>query len=176
MGGIVEILSVVTERGDAVVVNSPVYTPFYRFVEHMERRVIEAPLSATHRIDADALDRAFTAATAEGRGAAFLLCSPHNPTGTVPHTRRTADGGRIGAGARCAGARDEIHAPIVAAASEHVPYLSLAGTEHAFALLSASKGWNLAGLKAALAVAGVERRRISHGCPRRCVTVQATSA
>jgi cystathionine beta-lyase len=156
MGGIVEILSVVTERGDAVVVNSPVYTPFYRFVEHMERRVIEAPLSATHRIDADALDRAFTAATAEGRGAAFLLCSPHNPTGTV-HTR--AELLTVVELAREHGVRvlaDEIHAPIVAAASEHVPYLSLAGTEHAFALLSASKGWNLAGLKAALAVAGVE--------------------
>jgi cysteine-S-conjugate beta-lyase len=156
MGGITEILGVVTERGDAVVVNSPVYTPFYRFVEHMERRVIEAPLSGGHRIDADALERAFAAATAGGRRAAFLLCSPHNPTGTV-HTR--AELQTVIDLARAHDVRvlaDEIHAPIVAAASEHVPYLSLAGTERAFALLSASKGWNLAGLKAALAIAGAE--------------------
>ena len=50
---------------------------------------------------------------------------------------------------------DEIHAPIVYPGSRHLPYLSLPGSERAFALLSASKGWNLAGLKAAL----VGRRR-----------------
>ncbi|HEX2773898.1 MAG TPA: aminotransferase class I/II-fold pyridoxal phosphate-dependent enzyme, partial [Micromonosporaceae bacterium] len=49
---------------------------------------------------------------------------------------------------------DEIHAPLVFPDAEYAPYLSVPGTEDAFALLSASKGWNLAGLKAALAVAG----------------------
>ena len=51
---------------------------------------------------------------------------------------------------------DEIHAQIVYPENAHVPYLSLPGTGGAFALLSASKAWNLAGLKAALAVAGAE--------------------
>jgi cysteine-S-conjugate beta-lyase len=49
---------------------------------------------------------------------------------------------------------DEIHAPIVAAGTEFVPYLSVSGTANAFALQSASKAWNLAGLKAAVALAG----------------------
>jgi cysteine-S-conjugate beta-lyase len=49
---------------------------------------------------------------------------------------------------------DEIHAPLVYAGSDYLPYLSLPGTERAFAVLSASKAWNLAGLKAALVVAG----------------------
>lgn len=49
---------------------------------------------------------------------------------------------------------DEIHAPIVHPGERFLPYLSLPGAEDAFALLSASKAWNLAGLKAALAVAG----------------------
>jgi cystathionine beta-lyase len=48
---------------------------------------------------------------------------------------------------------DEIHAPL-APPPLHVPYLSVAGAEDGFALLSASKGWNLAGVRAALAVAG----------------------
>jgi cysteine-S-conjugate beta-lyase len=154
MGGIVEILKLITDRGDAVVVNAPVYTPFYRFVEHMDRRVIEAPLNERHRVDLDTLDAAFALATRGGRRAAFLLCSPHNPTGTV-HTREELEA--VGRLAELRGVRvvaDEIHAPIVHPGSEHVPYLSLAGSERAFALLSASKGWNLAGLKAALAVAG----------------------
>ena len=156
MRGIVEILKLITDTGDAVVVNSPVYTPFYFYLEHMGRRVIEAPLSAGGRIDPETLDRAFALAASAGGRAAFLLCSPHNPTGTV-HTREELDTvTRLAAERGVRVIADEIHAPIVYPGSRHLPYLSLPGTERGFALLSASKGWNLAGLKAALAVAGAE--------------------
>ena len=154
MMGIVEVLKLVTGTGDPVVINSPVYPPFYGFVRYMDRQVIEAPLNAEHRIDLAALDLAFAGAVTGGRRAAFLLCSPHNPTGTV-HT--SAELSAVANLAERHGVRvvvDEIHAPIVYPESPHVPYLSLAGTESGFALLSATKAWNLAGLKAALAVAG----------------------
>ncbi|CAM5661559.1 aminotransferase class I/II-fold pyridoxal phosphate-dependent enzyme [Streptomyces violaceorubidus] len=49
---------------------------------------------------------------------------------------------------------DEIHAPVVTGDARFVPYLSVPGAERGLALMSASKGWNLAGLKAALAIAG----------------------
>jgi len=154
MMGIVEVLKLVTDQGAAVVVNSPVYPPFYQFLANMGRRVIEAPLTARHRIDPDGLDRAFGQAVSAGRSAAYLLCSPHNPTGTV-HTR--AELSAVTELADRHGVRvvvDEIHAPLVHPEATHLPYLSLPGTEDAFALLSASKAWNLAGLKAAVAVAG----------------------
>ncbi|HEX2315772.1 MAG TPA: MalY/PatB family protein [Thermomonospora sp.] len=171
MMGIVEVLKLVTSGGDAVVVNSPVYTPFYQFVEHMDRRVIEAPLDVRHRIDLGVLEEAFRRATAGGRTAAYLLCSPHNPTGTV-HTRdeltAVAD---LAARHRVRVVVDEIHAPIVYPGAQFVPFLTVPGAENAFALLSASKAWNLAGLKAALAVAGPAAARelaampeeVSHG-------------
>lgn len=89
MLGVVEVLRLVTDQDDAVVVTSPVYTPFYKHLAHMGRRVIEAPLTAEHRIHLGTLEEAFTQATAGGRTAAFLLCNPHNPTGTV-HTRATS--------------------------------------------------------------------------------------
>lgn len=148
MRGIVEVLRLVTRPGDAVVVNPPVYPPFYAFVEHMGRRVVEAPLTADGRLDPHALERAFDGA------AAYLLCSPHNPTGTV-HTREELTA--VAELARARGVRvvvDEIHAPIELPGATHVPYLSLPGASDAFSLMSASKGWNLAGLKAALAIAG----------------------
>jgi cystathionine beta-lyase len=154
MMGIVEVLKLVTGSGDPVVINSPVYPPFYGFVRYMDRQVIEAPLNAEHRIDLAALDLAFAGAVSGGRRAAFLLCSPHNPTGTV-HT--SVELSAVAKLAERHGVRvvvDEIHAPIVYPENPHVPYLSLAGTESGFALLSATKAWNLAGLKAALAVAG----------------------
>lgn len=154
MLGIVEVLKLVTQPSDAVIINSPVYPPFYMFIEHMDRRVVEVPLTPGHRLDLVGLTAAFWQATAGGRPAAFLLCNPHNPTGTV-HTREELSA--VAALAARHGVRvvsDEIHAPLVFPDAEFAPYLSVPGTEDAFAVLSASKGWNLAGLKAALAVAG----------------------
>jgi len=154
MLGVVEMLKLVTGPQDPVIVNPPVYPPFYQFLTHMDRRVVEAPLGADLRIDLDVLEAAFRRAAA-GRGrAAYLLCSPHNPTGTV----HTADELAAVAGlAERYGVRvvaDEIHAPVVAGGVRFVPYLSVPGAERGLALMSASKGWNLAGLKAALALAG----------------------
>ncbi|MER6307941.1 aminotransferase class I/II-fold pyridoxal phosphate-dependent enzyme [Streptomyces sp. NPDC001657] len=171
MLGIVEVLKLVTRPGDPVVVNCPVYPPFYQFLTHMDRRVVEAPLGAGQRIDFDALEAAFRDAVAgRGRGA-YLLCSPHNPTGTVHSAEELA---AVAALADEYGVRvvaDEIHAPVVALDAAFVPYLSVPGAEGGFSLMSASKAWNLAGLKAALAVAGPEAaedlarmpEEVSHG-------------
>ncbi|RPF38880.1 MalY/PatB family protein [Streptomyces sp. TLI_185] len=154
MLGVVEMLKLVTGHGDPVVVNPPVYPPFYQFVGHMDRQVLEAPLGADLRIDFGALEEAFRQAVAGGRRAAYLLCSPHNPTGTV-HTA-----GELAAVAALAdryGVRvvaDEIHAPLALSGADFVPYLSVPGGESGLSLMSASKAWNLAGLKAALAIAG----------------------
>ncbi|MEU7278836.1 MalY/PatB family protein [Streptomyces sp. NPDC045431] len=154
MQGAVELLKVITGPGDTVVVNSPVYPPFYAFAEHMGRRVAEAPLGEDLRIDFAALEEAFRGAVAGGRRAAYLLCSPHNPTGTL----HTADElATVAALADRHGVRvvvDEIHAPVVEPGAAFVPYLSVPGAENAMALTSASKAWNLAGLKAAIALFG----------------------
>ncbi|MFC0007516.1 MalY/PatB family protein [Micromonospora siamensis] len=154
MLGVVEVLRLVTGPQDAVVVCSPVYPPFYAFVSHADRRVIEAPLGPDLRLDPAALDEAFRAARAHGRRPAFLLCNPHNPTGVV-HRRDELEA--VAELADRHGVRvisDEIHAPLALPGARFVPYLTVAGAESAFALVSASKAWNLAGLKAALAVAG----------------------
>ncbi|WP_367645770.1 MalY/PatB family protein [Paenarthrobacter ureafaciens] len=171
MMGVVEVLRLVTEPGDAVIVNSPVYAPFYAFVSHDARRIIEAPLGNDLRISLESLEEAFQRARATGGNAAYLLSNPHNPTGTV-HTR--SELAAVAQLARTYGIRvvsDEIHAPLVLPGAKFTPYLSVPGAEDAFALTSASKAWNLAGLKAALAIAGPEaaadlRRmpeEVSHG-------------
>ena len=171
MLGIVEILKLITEPGDAVVINSPVYKPFYQFIEHMDRRVVEAPLDADHRIDFATLEAAFERATADDRAAAFLMCSPHNPTGTV-HTRAELEEvATLADRYRVRIVVDEIHSPLVYPEAEHLPFLSLPFGDGAFALMSATKGWNLPGLKAALAIAGPDAaedlkrmpEEVSHG-------------
>lgn len=154
MLGVVEILKLITSPGDAVVVNSPVYPPFYAFVEHLDRRIVEAPLDEAGRIDPAALESACREAVTGGRRAAYLLCSPHNPTGTVHTARELAAVAELTAGHGVRVVVDEIHAPLVLAGARFVPYLSVPGAESAFSMMSASKAWHLAGLKAALAVAG----------------------
>ncbi|RAO00895.1 MalY/PatB family protein [Micromonospora noduli] len=154
MHGVVEALRLVTDPGDAVVVNCPVYPPFYESVAHAERRIMEAPLGEDLRIDLDALGDAFRRARAGGRPAAYLLCSPHNPTG-VMHS--AAELTAVAELAQRHGVRvvaDEIHAPVVAGGARFVPYLSVPGAENGLSLMSASKGWNLAGLRGGLLVAG----------------------
>jgi cystathionine beta-lyase len=160
-----------------------VYPPFYAFVEYCDRQVLEAPLGRHGRLDLDALREAFRTARRSGRHAAYLLCSPHNPLGTV----HTADELRaVAALAAEHGVRviaDEIHAPLVLPGATFVPYLSVAGDSDAFSLASASKGWNLAGLKAAVLAAGAaaaeDLRRlpevVSHG-PSHLAAIAHTAA
>ncbi len=158
MTGVAEVLRVVTDPGDTVVVSSPVYPPFRSFVRHAGREVLDAPLGADGRLEPGALEDAFARARAGGRPAAYLLCNPHNPTGVV-HT--AAELTALGELAHRHGVRvvaDEIHAPLVLPGAEFTPYLSLDVGEDAVALFSASKGWNLAGLKAAVAVPGPRAR------------------
>ncbi|QNP68107.1 pyridoxal phosphate-dependent aminotransferase [Streptomyces roseirectus] len=171
MMGVVEMLKLVSGPGDAVVVNSPVYTPFYQFVGNADRVVVEAPLTEEGRIDPGVLEETFSRVRAGGGRPVYLLCSPHNPTGTL-HT--AAELASVAELARAYGVRvvaDEIHAPIVAAGARFVPYLSVPGARDGLSLMSASKAWNLAGLKAAVAVAGPEAgadlarlpEEVSHG-------------
>ncbi len=154
MLGVVEMLQLVTQPGDPVVVNCPVYPPFYAFLGSMARRIVDAPLGPDNRLDLAVLEQTFAELTRGGGGAAYLLCSPHNPVGTV-HTAEELSA--VAALADRYGVRvvvDEIHAPLVLAGAEFVPYLSVPGGERGLTLMSASKGWNLAGLKAAVAFAG----------------------
>lgn len=154
MGGVVEALRLISQPGDVVIVTPPVYAPFYAFPTHAGWQVAEAPLGSDGRLDFASLERAFVAARATSRSPVLLLSNPQNPTGVV-HSRHELE--RLATLAHHHGIRvisDEIHAPLVLAGAEFTPYLSVAGTSDGFAVVSAAKGWNLAGLKAALLIAG----------------------
>ncbi|MDX3640347.1 MalY/PatB family protein [Streptomyces sp. MB09-02B] len=167
MMGAVQVLRLITGPGDPVVVNSPVYAPFYAFIAHDDRRIVESPLGPDLRIDLDTLEETFRSARRQsGNGRiAYLLSNPHNPTGTVHTSEELA---AVARSARRYGVRvvaDEIHAPLVLPGASFTPYLSVPGAEDAFSLMSATKGWNLAGIKAALALAGPEAAADLHRMP-----------
>lgn len=151
IAGYTDTLVDATNEGSTVVVTSPVYPPFYSYLRQAGRVVVAAPLGPDLRLDMSRLSTAFSEASARGN-AAFLLCNPHNPGGTV-HTREELE-----ALAELADAHDiqvvsdEIHAPIVYADATFTPYLQV--DPMGIAIHAASKGWNLAALPAAIAVFG----------------------
>lgn len=155
MIGVGEIVREVTDPGGTVVISSPVYNAFFDFLSMMGREISDAPLTTQGRLDPEALDRAFGAATAGGGRTAYLLCNPQNPTGTV-HTRAELESlAEIADRHGVVVVADEIHAPIVHEGT-FTPYLSVTGGERGVCLTSASKAWNLAALKAAVVVRGAE--------------------
>lgn len=153
MRGAIEAIAQATPPGGSVVVSPPVYPPFFQFLAHADRRIIEAPLSTDGRLDPDALEPAFATASADGP-AAYLLCNPQNPTGTVHTADELATVAALAAAYGLRVVADEIHAPLVLPGARFVPYLTVAPDADAVALHSASKGWNLPGMKAAVAVYG----------------------
>lgn len=154
MMGIFELLRVLTDPGDEVVVTSPVYPPFHGFIRHADRVVREAPLTKDARLDLDAIDAALAAATSGGRRSVLLLASPHNPTGTV-HARAELEAvAAIAARYGAAVVVDEVHAPLTLPGAAFTPYLAV--DPLGFVVTSASKAWNLAGLRTATILAGTD--------------------
>ena len=138
-----------TSPDAAIIVPTPAYMPFLSVPPRLGRRVIEVPsIEQDGRwvIDIDAVAAAF----ADG-GELLVLCNPHNPLGTVATREELL---RIAETVTDAGGRvfsDEIHAPLVYAPATHVPYASVSAdaAAHTVTAASASKAWNLAGLKCA---------------------------
>lgn len=157
MQGIVHVLTLLTGPGDAVVIAPPVYPPFRAFVEHAGRRVVTAPLSPAGRLDPAALDRAFREARRTRRPAVFLLCHPHNPTGVLHTAEELTTLGELAAAHGVRVVSDEIHAALVPPRPDGTRPAFVSATTvipDAIALHSGSKAFNLAGLKAAVAVPG----------------------
>jgi len=156
MTGVAEMLLALTPPGSGIVISPPVYAPFFFRLEFIGRRIVEAPLrrdaDGGYDLDLDALDQALAA---EGVSA-YLLCNPHNPLGRVWSREQLLSIADICRRRKVRLLVDEIHAPLVLAGAEHVPFLSLDHelTERAVIFTSASKGWNIPGLKCGVAVAG----------------------
>lgn len=156
--GIVELLRRVTRPGDRVVVTPPVYPPFYDLVDEAGAVVERVPL-AQSAAGGWALDLPGIEAALAGGARAVLLCNPHNPTGTVHPAETLAALAELAKTFGAAVISDEIHAALTYPGTTFTPFLaaSPAAAEVGFAVTSASKAFNLAGLKCALMITAGER-------------------
>ena len=141
-------LRVVTKPGDGVLINPPVYGPFFMSIRSNGRKVVESPLvcDGDGRYTMDLAD--MEGKLASGEAKAVMLCSPHNPCGRAwseeELTAVVALCRRYGAPIVC----DEIHADFVYAPNTHHSILTIPGArEIAVMLCAASKTFNVAGLE-----------------------------
>lgn len=134
-----------TNEGDKVLIQTPVYGPFYRAIEIFGRTMVKNPLIEDEcgwRMDFEDLEKKF----AQGVKL-MILCSPHNPLGRVWKKEELEKvlslAKRYGVIVVC----DEIHADFVFDDNVQTRILSLEDTDNCIMLTSATKSFNLAGLR-----------------------------
>lgn len=151
--GIVEILRRVVQPGERVIVMPPVYPPFYDLVEEAGAEIERVPLRDTGT--AWEIDLVGIRSALEDGAQAILLCNPHNPTGTVNDRAALEALAELAAEFDVAVVSDEIHAPLAQPGTGFAPFLSVSAAAQrvGYAVVSASKAFNLAGLKCALMIA-----------------------
>ena len=139
--------------GSPVILPTPAYMPFLIVPKFLGREIIQVPMlddgTGFFTFDLDGIDAAFRAG-----GQLLIFCNPYNPLGRVfragEMTQLTSvvdrHGGRVFA--------DEIHAPLIYPGQRHIPYAATSETAagHTLTATSASKAWNLPGLKCAQVV------------------------
>ncbi|MEP6649193.1 MAG: aminotransferase class I/II-fold pyridoxal phosphate-dependent enzyme [Lapillicoccus sp.] len=174
MRGVSLALETFSGPDDAVVITTPVYMPFFDVVALSGRPQVHVPMTDVDgrpTFDLDGLDRAL----ADG-ARTVLLCNPYNPLGRVFDRSELTGFAEVVErhGARVVA--DEIHAPLVFEGT-HIPYatLSPATANHTLTLVSASKAWNLPGLKCAQVVTSNDADRTAWQRIPRWATVGVAS-
>lgn len=160
MPDVVQSVELLIERfsqpGDGILIMTPIYPPFLKVTTGMARRIVENPLLADGSLDYEGLQKIF----ADAPPRLVLLCSPHNPTG---HVFRRAELACIVDLAKAAGAliiSDEIHAELTYPGNSHIPIASLSAQAQSITITvtSASKPFNIAGLRCAQIISGTREQ------------------
>ncbi|MFI9009962.1 MalY/PatB family protein [Actinosynnema sp. NPDC053489] len=149
-------LHLATSPGDGVLVQTPNYPPFLATITTMGRRRAESPWLRTPdgwAPDFAGLDRAARDCRV------LLLVNPHNPTGRVLTRDELGEFAAIARRHDLLVVSDEIHAELAHHPHEHVPFASVSedAARRTVTLTSATKAFNLAGLRCSVAHYGPER-------------------
>ena len=138
-----------TEPGDGIIVQRPIYPPFVGLVEKLGRTLVDNALreaEVSYLLDVDLLREQAQHAKI------LLLCNPHNPTGRVMRREELQAIGDIAVEHDLVIVSDEIHQELVYPGAAHVPIASLSPEVEArtITIASTSKAFNIAGLRCAV--------------------------
>lgn len=138
----------VTNKNDKIVVQTPVYTPFFNLIKNNNREVVENELrfdGSTYHIDFTNLEKIFKQGVK-----AFMFCSPHNPVGRVWTKEELTKLANLCIKYDVLILSDEIHADLTFKNHQHIPIASLSQeiSQQTITFMSPTKTFNLAGLQA----------------------------
>ena len=142
-----------TNPGDSILVQTPAYHPFFHVAKNSNINLITSPLSrnsnGSYSVD---LDHFQSFVTPETR--VFILCNPQNPTGRAFSKSELLSMAEVCLNHNIIICSDEIHSDLVFSETKHIPIASLSEDISAITitLLSASKTFNIAGLKSSVVV------------------------
>ncbi len=136
-----------TEPGDRIVVQPPVYFPFFTSIENNGREVVTNPLRRTEAGEYT-FDFEDLRAKIDAKTKLLLLCSPHNPVGRVWKEDELRELAAICSEHGIVVFADEIHADLVFAPARHVPFASLGEEAQSLCVtaMGPGKSFNVAGL------------------------------
>ncbi|MBP1950086.1 MalY/PatB family protein [Virgibacillus litoralis] len=148
-----------TEPNDKVLIQSPVYTPFYSVIETHNREVVKNPLQQKdnyYHIDFNDFENKLKQGVK-----AFVLCSPHNPVGRVWTKEELQEMARLCLKYDALILSDEIHGDLVYPNEKHIPIASLSDdiADQTITCMSPSKTFNLAGLQASYVITTDKEKR-----------------
>lgn len=152
-------IEAVTKPGDGIILQTPMYYPFYSTIEHMGRTIMRNPLcerDGRFEMDLEHLETLLK----EG-GKLAVLCNPHNPTGRVWTREEMTRLGQLCLDYGAYVIADEVHCDFVWPGHQYTPYASLSPqfAQRCMTILSPGKTFNLAGTKQAIAVIANESVR-----------------
>jgi len=138
--------------GDKVIVQTPVYYPFFKAIEETGRQLIQNPLMESggrYTMDLEDLERKI-----DSRTKIIILCSPHNPVGRVWTRDELSKLGEICLSRNIKIISDEIHSDLVLGNNRHIPTATLSEEVSSITLtcVAPSKTFNLAGLSSAAVI------------------------
>jgi cysteine-S-conjugate beta-lyase len=140
-----------TSPGDKVIVQSPVYYPFFQLVEKNNRELVLNPLKLTkgkYEMDFDDLKEKIKGAKL------LLLCNPHNPGGRVWSKEELTTLGELCLEHNVIVVSDEIHSDLVFSGVRHTPFASISEefAQMSVTCIAPTKTFNLAGLQSAISI------------------------
>lgn len=148
-----------TKPKDAVLVNTPVYYPFFKAVKNNDRKLICSDLvneSGVYTVDFEDFEKKIV----ENSVKLFILCSPHNPVGRVWKKEELKKLFEICKKHQVLVVSDEIHQDLVYGENTHIPSLSVGDYDHMMISLTApSKTFNIAGAQNSIVVIPDEELR-----------------
>ena len=152
VNGLSAAINALTNENDKIIIQTPVYYPFFHVIENNKREIVRNPLiieNGEYKIDFDNLNKII-----DDKTKIFILCSPHNPVGRVWNKNELDQIADFVLKNNLILLSDEIHADLIFKTHKHIPIANISKdiANKTITFMAPSKTFNLPGLETSFAI------------------------